>query len=328
MERNNSFGQLNRANLPTGCEHIASIMRQVQQCPWSPFKLNEIVTLEKCLQEISATEPRFSLVLKKLASESVFVEPTRKLKHLTRTRKEELADVELKRRATELRGRIELLDREIEFYKGKVEHLLEREQENKIQIFQMEKSIVSRESVCKFLSKEFELLLERVLNSFVSSISLIQADIPDFIATICESNLVQQAELIEQLHRRYLMRVKRFNEPREQQVMTQLSYQFRLSATSRLSEYLKRMRQLLRDLILIDKVYSIEIPAELNHFKTLQTHIDFLEKPICGAPKRITYVYNDLEATVDLPNLAGGPPDSLDDPEIGQMFGSIMELCK
>lgn len=334
MDKSNGFGQFTKINLPKRCENIAAVMRQVQECPWNPFKLNEIVTLEKCLQEVSIEDPRFSLILRKIANESVFVDPSRKLRYLKRTKQEELADNELKRQATELRSQIDKLDKKIDYYRTKLENLLESENTVRLQIFQIQKSIVSKDNICKLLFREFGLLLERVFNSFVTSMSIIKVGIPEFISAVNQCKLVKQTQSLPILHRRFLIKliknnpqISHNNFQQLQQISIQFSYHFKKSALSHLNGYLKAVTNLYRDLALIDKVYTTEIPEELDHLKLLETHINYLEKPIRKAPKKVTYIHHDL-GPVEQPQLTSREPDQVDDPELGQMFSLVTKLCK
>lgn len=314
--------------------NTATLMQNVQASPWNPFKFNEIVTLERCLHEISLDDPRFSTILRKLALESVFVDPTRKQQHLNRNKTEELADIELRKRVNQLTEQIGCLDEKIDYYRTRLNNLIEQEQENRVQIFQLKKSIVSKDNICNLLSREFDLMLERVFNSFVASISIIKMDIPDFIASIKCSNLVKQTESLPSLHRRHLITlIENYERYQLQQHLSmQLGYCFKKVATTRLNDYLRSVTNLYRDLSLIDKVYSNEIPEELDHLRVLETHIDYLEKPIISkAPKRVTYVYDDNieQPPIEQLQLTGSKPDDeLDDTELDQMFNLISQLCK
>lgn len=336
------------SNPPKRCENIASVMRRVQDCPWNPFKMNEIVTLEKCLQEVALNDPRFTVILRKLAYECVFVEPTRKRKYLTRSKQDQLADEDLKVQTEKLRGQIDELDKEISFYKIKYENLLKQEEELGIQMFQLNKSIASKDITCKLQYRDFGLLIERVFNSFVTSLAIIKTEIPGFISAINQCNLVQQIHSMPHLYRKFLFRLTDSYE-RHQQFPDQLqieSYHCKKVACKHLRNYLQALTTLYLVLALIDNAYINDIPEEVDHLKVFHTHLAYLGKQIRTAPKKISYIYHDDGETIlgnnstscsfNLTSMTQFANQSTlntsetlpDDPELIQLFGSITKLCK
>lgn len=211
MDRSNSsFSQYSsKVSLSKRCENIPLVMSQVQACSWCTFRLGEIVTIEKCLQEVLAQDPRLSLILRKIGNESVFVEPERKIRHLNRTKQEEQADNELKRRSIQVKARIEQVDAELQLYQTKIKDVLKHRQEQQESISNIEESINSTEKSCKLLSRELELLLERTFYSFNNSFSIITNDLLDYMQSTAESNLIKQLGSLPALYRQSLIRLIR-----------------------------------------------------------------------------------------------------------------------
>lgn len=313
---------------------IDQIIRRVSDCNWNPFKLNEILTLQRCLQEVSVQDPQFNLILRKLANESIFVEPSRRLKHLARTKQEEQSDIEYRRRETELRGQIEKLSEEIEIYTSHLDELETIEKDLSSQIIQLDKSIVSIDRICKLLTDEFGLLLLRVYDSFDSSLAIIQEQIPEYVRAISKSKLIQQTEALPVLYRKSILKLLRLQQRRDNQnlVITSdkslpLVLHFKRLAKNHVSDYLKAALNLYRDLLIVDSLYSCEIAAELDHVRAFGQHVEYLKQPIAQrAPKRTIYLHRGIApATTPLADIQASneQPDLNDDRELSRLLNAI-----
>lgn len=315
--------------------HIEQIMRRVKQSEWSPFKLHEIITLERCLQECSSSDPQFNVILRKLDNEVYFVEPSRRVQHLARTKQDEQDDIQYKRASLELRERIELMNDDIWFYQLKLDQMVDDENKMHAKISQLEKSFSSLNRDCKLLTDEFSLLLQRVYNSFESSLFIIQQQIPIYLSSISKSKLVQQTGALPLLYKKCLLRlIKKKQDP------TNVSYNFKLLARPHYTDYLAALIHLYRDLALLDKVYSGEISTELEHIRALEQHINNLETPIKASIRKTIYRYpssstfssSSVDSVVDLSlvvsHTAGKQSEVTDDPELINLFSSISKYCK
>lgn len=263
--------------------HIVQTMNRVQECSWQPFKLNEVVTLEKCLQELSLQDPRFNLLLRKFSSECSLVEPARKLQHLKRTKQEELQDNESKRGALDAVQQLSFIDRWINFYEAKLGECLESEKEMRLEIIQVEKSIQAVDKIYKLLMHEFSLSLERVYNSFLDSMATLEL-IPKFIESIGRSRLVRQMDTLSVNYRK---RILRLSINSSACIDSDARFSFMELATRHLTRHIRLSSYLLRDLALIVKLYSTELAVEQDHLKALEGHIDYLRRPVCESPPYI-----------------------------------------
>jgi len=327
-------------------------MAQVQACSWNTFRLSEIVTIEKCLQEILAQDPRMSLLLRKLSTECFFVEPERKIRHLNRTKEEELADEELKRQSSLLIGRIEQIDKELENYRKRME-LLERKKEEQVnELKDLENQIESVEKLCKTLSPVLELLLERTYDSFRNSFTIITNDLLDYMQSTAGSSLIKQLYSLPTIYRQSLTKLIRRIHPNAKRtnccygnngpatnrtvsdldssqinngggcqsatvtgggdvgvvspqikslldgasggggsnLSAELATMFKKLSINRFKSYLKDLEELYKDSMLIEGLYSDEIPRELQHYKALEEYLAKLREPLGEAPQRITYL--------------------------------------
>lgn len=306
------------------------IMQQVQACSWNPFRMNEIVTLEKCLQQTLVEDPRLETILRKLAKNCVFVEPARKLKHLARDEQERRADLSLMRQAQARRNEINDLNKEIECVQTKIGALTKRKDDTCEQIKRLRKAILLVEKTYEVSQKEFEYMFELVLNSFSRSIHTINSIIPNFIQTLTESNLIKQPDNLPKLYGRCLLKLVKSNKfqqlQSQPQLATQFSYYTKLNMIKHLRYYLEAVCSLHKDLNLIDKLYSSEIPYEYEVLSELKKHIDFLVKPIGpNPPKRVIILHHEVRSLcpLELPQMAGEPADTNEDPAIGQLCNKI-----
>ena len=341
--------------------YIDQIMRRVQDCEWSSFKMNEIVTLGRCLQDCSSLEPQFNVILRKMANESVFVEPSRRLKHLNRSKQEEQADIEHKRSSVELRVKIDKMTDEICFYQSKLNELINEERQMRAEIGQLEKSSAASELACKFLTDELDLLLQRVYGSFECSLSILKEQLPEYMRTVSRSKLVQQPGALPLLYRRGLIELMKQQGKHNKTTpsfagggcddLTTIVHNFMRLANTHLSDYLRALMELYRDLAMINKLYLNEIPAELGEIQVLNQHISYLETPSDGPIRKVIYLYDDtMESSrgdkdglelggsfslvstgkiiSKLDVVAGKESDVTDDPELAEMLVTISKLCK
>lgn len=308
---------------------VANIMIQVQACSWNPFKMNEIVTLERCLQEEASINVNVRSILRKLANESVFVEPTRKQQHLDRKDSEKRHDKELKHRAQALRETINNLNDEIELLKAKSSYLVKQRNESAQTIDQMRRSIMLIETTYDKSYAHFEITLERTHFSFDRSFSTISTKIPRFMSALRGSDLLRQLELPPIKYKRLLWKLVKDGDhyQRDQQLATQLSYHIKRALTTNLQNYQRAINQLNTDLNTINDAFNTEIPEEIKSFRSWKNHIEYLKRPINKPAKRITVVFRDNSTTVQ-PKLASGPPNDVEDPKFCELFKSLSDRLK
>lgn len=260
-------------------------MNRVPECPWESFKLNEIVTLEKCLHELSQQDPRFKLILRKLSEESVLVEPTKKIQHLRRTRDEQQKDHEFKRRALEMKEQISSLDQAIEFHNIKLDECLASEPGLRLEIIQVRKSIQAVDDIYKLLLHEISLPLDQVHHSFVDSATTLELA-RKYVDSLGKSKLVSQLDTLPARHRKQILRLatKPFAATITAETSDEIRYTFLETATWRLTEQIRCSNHLLRDLSLIVKLLSTELVVEQDHLKALEGHVNYLRRPVCDSP--------------------------------------------
>lgn len=316
----------------------SKLMQLLQSCSWCPFNLNEIVTLERCLQELALSDPRFSTILRKLAHESVFVEPSRKKKYLSRTPSEERSDIILKESAAAIRLEIKQLDEEIDYYEAQLNELMESEAITREHIHKLERSILTTEESCKSSFIELEFLLERVHESLVSSVELINSKIPKFIESLRESALVKQTSELKNLYQQEISNLVEHHYQRYQQnprLAQYTSYSYKCRAVRKLSRHLKSLCNLHRDLARLVRLYSADdIPEEIEYARAFEAHIDFLSKPPSKElPQRVVYSHeplDDLEAP--LVGVVSSPEidraDDCGEQELSELFALLSERAK
>lgn len=317
--------------MPRRCDNVMTIMQLVQGCPWNPFKLNEIVTIEKCLHEATCEDPRVSTILRKLATDCIFIEPTRKINHLSRDDDSKSNDINMAKETKAIREKIMRLEDEKEFYRRKFDELSEGEEKTSLQISQKSDSILILEKHSESSLEKFGFMLDRVMVSFVRSSTLIEHKIPNFIDSIPQFILIKNFGSIYDSYRRVLVKLIKNGShyQQNQQLSTQLNYYLKKKISKELETYLGKITILLRDLILIDKVYSSEIPEEIEYLKGLNTHIEYLEKPLLKeAPKKLSVVYHDLQLREQDDELIVGPPRKSQDLEFNQLFKDLSDRLK
>lgn len=311
------------------CDIASAVMQQVQRCPWSPFKMNEIVTLERCLQTASLDDPRMGLILGKLANESVFVEPRIKVEHLERNNDRKRADKELERKARSLMDAVADISKETEHYLSKLRDLTREQAETNSEIGELEKSILLWEENNNIFDGQFGCLLDLVLSSFERSMEAIKFSIPNFIASIPDSELVKQFDLLGARYRSCLIamaRQSRGQQPQQSGLAQQLSHrQMKLMIRS-LDSYAASIANLYRDLVSIHRAYSVEVSEELEHFEALRAHLEFLKRPLADVPKlsRVVHCQQRPMALVEeLPEHIGEPAEKCDDSEFIDMMSRL-----
>lgn len=290
-----------------------ALMQQVQACPWSPFKLHEIATLEKCLSEVTGDDPRIGLILRKLATGCLFVEPARKISYLSRDPKEKYEDIELSRQAGLIVKKISILNTEISYYREKITELTNLARETNCKIIELQKSIILLEDECATSLDTFGLTVERVSFSFDLSLDTITQKIPDFVSAVPESVLTKLVEHLPRMYRQYLIEHAKEGDQLASLYQSEnsakiVNHQMKKSMIPKLNDYIALLVNLFRDLVLIDRVCSTEIPEEIEYLKTYKTHLDFLEKPLEDEPpKRIIVRHEDLNPG-EQPAITAGPP--------------------
>lgn len=318
--------------MPRRCDNVIAIMRHVQGCPWNPFKLNEIVTLERCLQEATCDDPRLSTIFRKLATECVFVEPTRKMKHLSRDDNSKINDTNLAKETRIIRKEIEKLKEEIDFYRKKLDELSEGEEETNLQLPRLSDSILTLEKQSDSSLEKFGFMLDRVMISFDKSSTIIENKIPNYIDCLPQFTFIKMFDNSYEVYRRVLAKLVKEGthyQQQNQQLSTQLSYYAKEAISRELENYLVVITKLFRDLVLIDKVYSSEIPEEIEYLKGLNTHIEYLEKPPQKeAPKKLSVIYHDLQHIEKDDELVVGPPRKSQDLEFNQLFKDLSDRLK
>lgn len=264
-------------------------MAKVQQCSWQPFKLNEIVSLERCLQELSLQDPRFSLLLRKLA-DCRFVEPTKKQQYLKRTKEEEQQDAEFKRCAELKIQQTASVGNSLDLYDSLLTKYRSSEAEMRSELVQIEKSLVAAAKVYRTLLEEFKLSLERVYNSFQDSATTLEA-VPRFLKSVETSKLARQMDTLPASYRKRLLRLTHLSMTtttttasiRDEDTRTT----FIKFATTRLLKHIGATTNLVRDLELIVKLYSTDLGVELEIWKALEDHIGYLKVSSAHWPKHL-----------------------------------------
>lgn len=303
---------------------VANLMLQVQACPWNPFKMNEIVTLERCLLEEATLSVSMRSFLRKLANECVFVEPIRKQHHLSRNDTEKRRDRELKQKAQFLRETINNLNDEIELIRAKLNYLLKRQNEYLQTIDQMRRSIMLLETSYDKSYRHFELVFEKAHFSFNRSFATIRTKIPRFINALKGSDLVRQVELppikCRKLKKKLVKEGKHYHQ--DQQMATQLSYHLKRALITNLQTYHTAITKLHRDLNTINDAFITDIPDETRSLRSWKNHIEHLKQPLVESVKRVTVVFQD-KFTCTQPELVSGPPKDTEDPKFCELFKTL-----
>lgn len=314
--------------LPKRGDDVTAIMKHVQGCPWNPFKLNEIVTLERCLQDSAELDPQLAKILRKLASECVFVEPSRKINYLQRDETCKARDLNLVKETKAIQKEINNLKGEIQFYRNKLAELSEKEDETRLQLVSLPESIITLEAQGEISVEKFGFVLEQVHASFDRSLKIIGNKIPTFLDSLPNSSLLKKFNDILYQYRRAIITSCKHSDLnlQNQQLSTQFSFEYKKKLSEQLSKYLKEIETVYGDLILIDKVYSDEILEEVEHLKSLNTHIEYLEKePHKDTPKRILTTYYDLQVDDPTELSIVGPPARCQDKEFHQLFKELSD---
>lgn len=326
--------------MPKSCLNVSRAMQLVQNCAWCPFKLNETVTLERCLQELALSDPRFRIILRKLAHECVFVEPDRKIKYLLRTPNEERSDIILKESTIALQAEIKQLDEEIDYYNAQLNELMDSEAITKEHKAKLERSILVTEDSCKLSYTESEFLLERVYESLVSSLELIKHRLPKFIQSLRDCQLVKQTFELGPLYQQEISILvdyyyQRFHH--NQRLALQTSHMYKCRAARKLNTYIESLCNLHRDLARIIRLLSTdEIPEEIEYSKVFEAHIDFLSQPPKKEPpQRVIYNHEPFKA-LDTPSIevdCSPEIDKADDcgsdeQELSKLFSLLNEKAK
>lgn len=301
-------------------ECIVTLTQQVQACPWNRLTLNEVVTVEKCLQEVAADDPRLYQILNKLSNECTFVEPGRKKQHLIRNEGERLIDADLRKCTKLTRVEVDKMDDEIELFQARLEQLKRLDLRPKIG--RLQENIGLLETSTEYLRYEFGLLLERVLHSFERTNEVLNVKVGEFLEKIRNSQLIRVFNSLPKLQRKCLIRLSKIDQKPDdiETVGSKLRPHFQASIRVKLEEYLRVIVQLYADLILITRIFLRDVPDEIECLKEFATHIEYLKKPLGTGEsgdnekpllKRTTIIHHDLRP-IELPKVQASEPDLVD----------------
>lgn len=316
-----SLNQTPYARFGKRFECIVNLTQQVQACSWTRLTLNEVVTVEKCLQEVAADDPRLYQILNKLSSECTFVEPGRKKQHLIRNEGERLIDTDLRKCTKMTRVEVDKLEEEVRVYRSKLEEMKRLNLEPKL--VKLQENIGLMETSTEYLRYEFGLLLERVLFSFERSNEVLNFKVGEFLDSIRNSQLIRVFNSLPKLQRKCLIRLSKIDQkPSDiESVESKLRAHFQASIRIKLDEYLRVVVQLYADLILINKILLRDAPDEIECLKEFANHIEYLKRPLgvseadtdCDRPslKRTTIIHHDLRP-IELPKVQASEPDLVD----------------
>lgn len=312
--------------------YVISIMQQVERSHWNPFKLSEIASLETCLHEIAADDPRFRSLLRKLANDCVFVEPARKIAYMSRTEDQEKSDNALRVKVNLLEAQISELDAEIAQMEDQSAQLIGDLNDKKEARAQLEKSVSALESAYESSTTEFNQALEQAFYSLETSRNVIFEKIPSFVDTIGDSPFLKHVGSLPGCYKELLIELikKDRNDsnngmvnggsvtsaPKSQCLSqtsdTQLSLTYKRASLDQLKVYLKHLSALYKSLKLIDEAFTKGIPEEIEYIKALNGSIECLQKPPAMVPRKFTRARLDLRP-MDQPELSVGPPNKIED---------------
>lgn len=291
--------------------------------------MNEIVTLERCLQDEASINVSIRSILRKLANECVFVEPNRKQRHLNRKDNEKRRDKELSQQAQILRESINHLSAETETFRTKSSNLIRHRDETLKAIDQMQRSIMLIENTYDLAYKQFDLIFERTHFSFNRSLATIRNKIPRFMNALEGSQLVRQIEKPPINYKKLLWELVKNGEhyQRDKQLASQLSYHLKRSLTNNLQNYHQAINSLHKDLTTIDEAFETDIPEEVRSFRSWNNHIGHLKHPLGKPSKRVTVVFHE-SSTSDQCELVSGAPEETEDPKFCELFTTLSEILK
>lgn len=297
------------------------VMQKVQKCPWHSFKFHEIVTLEKCLHEASAEDPRINLLLKKLVTESVFVETDRKKLHLERDANERRRDSELHRKTVAIRAELAECDQKLRVYLVKIDNLSARLDGTKKKIVNEAESVEKKKKDCQTLIESFALTYERSHNSFINIIPIIQFKIPEFLDILMNSDFCNQFNNLPELRRNYLIQLIRCDRL-DNRGLQLLGYNKKIMMSTQMREHLEKASSLLIDLMNIFEIYRDDVQTEIGYLKSFKSALDNLQKiPIREPEKQVFTEHLDLKP-LEQPNIIASIPDSTDFEEFLEYIGT------
>lgn len=294
--------------------YTTTIMQQIQACPWSPFNLHDVAKLEKCLAEISAYDSRFKILLAKLATETVFVEPNRKQKFLARDRETMRLEAATRIEVDKLLAKSMELEESIRVGKEKLDELAFKEENKTRQIAHLKRSISILESKCESQMDQFGLVLECTYKSFVNTSEIIGQKVPDFIQDISKHISPVLCQILEAQCRKFVIQMLKqatadsktnnrtdssddaIEDAKEDSLMRKIRLAKKEWASKNLTRYLNLLSLLFKDIKLIDQVYcnSTEIAEEIEHLSLFNNHLEYLEKGPQVLPKRQVRIHHDL----------------------------------
>lgn len=187
--------------------NITSIIKSIESNQSNPFKFSEIIKLERCMDEVANVDPIIASLLKKIANECWFVEPSVKIRHLNRSDVEKKSDVEFKHRGVRLLNCAQKLDDKIRGLEKRFAEVNREQQEVHSQIEQVRDTITALDKQCDKLRPQFEYRLERAKSSFEQFLDTVRIELPRFLLAITERKCVKQFAHIGEARRECIMRL-------------------------------------------------------------------------------------------------------------------------
>lgn len=245
-------------------KNVSILIQKVQSFASNPFKLNELLTIEKHLREVTLKNPKIDHLVGKLANESVFVNPARKQKYLARSLAEKRSDLATLKQVAVVHEQIKQLNCKIDYYKGKYDRIKATENdtirettESKVEYKLLEENFLKR-------SKDFELLYDYVISQSTRRSNAIKFKIPSFLESIGQCEFMQQLNSLVLDHRNFLIRIALGNSDKQQ------VYIIKRNWIKHLSNYLVNIKRLSDIISLIEDAYSSEIPDEIESIRRIQ----------------------------------------------------------
>lgn len=307
---------------------VIVLLQKIQSCSWNSFKLNEIVKLEKCLQEVIRDDANICTVIRKLSNDAVFVEPNAKFKYLNRNVDDKRADFKLIQETRNIEKKIEDLDNQIECNQIKLKQLSQNEHEIDLRILDLHKSISKVERTSAASYQECQILLEQVQMSLGKTLDSIQERIPNFVHSIPESDLVQQCNKLATSYRKLPIRYLKnsYKHLQQHSARIQFSYSVKTSMVDKFQKYLNSFKPLYGILLAIDNVYSTEMPEVKELLEGFEGFVEEFDKPrLAEAPKRTTIKRHDT-CPCEQPTLVSSPCELVEDLEFEKLYKSV-SIC-
>lgn len=239
-------------------------MQQVQSCSWGSFKLNEIVTLERCLQEVMKDNPAMRSLINKLANEAVFVEPVKKIDYLNRGKTKMRKDREATQEVKKLEQEIKRIDQELDRFKAIYSDIKEGEDDTHREIRELKSAVVSANRINEVHLENCGYALEQVQTSFEFAKEVCNK-IPDFLEEIRNSELmkvyspIDHKNFITRLIKENISRLEYVPQQRQQEQIVQFSYRVKSNLLQQLQDYSSLIAKLHQDLLLVESLNLSEL---------------------------------------------------------------------